>query len=126
MPIKTAKRIPRVTRDHIALVLVCFAMSAFGIVGTFAINHIDKQTEAAVNTATIVEVCKKYNAPLRTGLREFFESELERTEHPDPKLLEQFGLTVQEAKELSEERIEQLRYDINVRFKEVPCEKAYK
>jgi len=125
LPVKTARKIPRVTRDHIALALVCLGLGAFGAGGTVAIDRLATETENSVDKQTLEESCEEFGNTLREGLREFFADELERAEHPDPRLIEQFGLTVQEAKELSAERIGQLKYNINVRFKDVPCGKVY-
>jgi hypothetical protein len=116
---------PRVTRDHIALALVCLGLGGFGAAGTILAKELADKQEESVSKSTLVETCKKYNNPLREGLRESNEKELDRVENPDPRLVEQFGLTVQEAKELSEDRIGELKYNINVRFKEVPCEGTY-
>lgn len=117
---------PHVARDKIAIALVCLGFGAFGAGGTLALNQLSKASDEAVTTSTLEESCERFGNPLREGLREFFEQELERAEHPDPKVLEQFGLTTEEAKELSAKRIAELKFNINVRFKEVPCDTIYK
>lgn len=137
MPIKTLHKIPKVTREHVALILVTLSISIFGVAAVLAINKIsttsrDANADARISKALSVAViegahdnCVKFGNPLRKGLREYFQDQLDRLLHPDPRLLERFDLTAQEARELSAAQIKQYNYDINVRFKDVPCGKVY-
>lgn len=137
MPIKTLKRIPHVTRDRIAIALVCLSFGAFGAAASIGINKLSDTTEVAQVEAESAKVvakatangakqsCERFGNPLRKGLRDYFEDQLHQTEHPDPHLLERLNITPQEARELSQHSIHQLKYDINVRFADVPCDTQY-
>lgn len=126
MPVKTIKRIPAVTRDHAALVLTCVGLSAFGGVVAVAVNAVSEQADNSVKKSTLEANCEEFGNPLREGLRAYFREQLQNVKNPDPKVLARFGLTKEEALELSAENIEQLEHNINVRFAPVPCSQVYK
>jgi hypothetical protein len=74
---------------------------------------------------SLIAGCEQSGNPLRLGLREEKEDELQETEHPRKKVLEALHLTVQQAIELSEPKIRILKRDID-RYAPINCQEQFK
>lgn len=125
MPVKTLKKIPHVTRDKIALILVCIGFSAFGAGGVAALTHLDEAASEKVGKAAAEESCEKFGNTLRLGLREYFNSEIKENEQI--ALFEKFFPDVPrpQLEAALQKQNARLRYNVKVRFKDVPCDSAY-
>lgn len=106
----------------VVITLVCVLAAAGAGLGAYLYFH-SLQAEELRNSLIIN--CEKNGNPLREGLKEEKEDELDETEHPKPKLLKALHITRAQAIDLSQPKIRTLKKNIE-RYAPVDCKAQYK
>lgn len=73
----------------------------------------------------LVASCEKNGNPLREGLQEEKEADIEEAEHPPPAILEVLHITAERAIALARPKIRKLRRDVRTRYAPVDCASLY-